>query len=146
MKKKIKGFSLLELLVVLMIMSITAGLVFGINFRQKESVIIRSFSSELSRFMRLARSYALLDGLENLCTYHKNDGRIVELLRGKDITVPEEVELVFDGAVHADPFALGVFYPDGSVIMEDFAVKSLSHTYTPELDPLMGRVDFKKES
>jgi prepilin-type N-terminal cleavage/methylation domain-containing protein len=138
------GFSLLELLVVLLIMSVTVGLVLGTNFRQKETVVIRSFVSEFSHFLRTARSHALLDGLENICIYHHDDKKVVETLRGRSVEIPQEVELIFGDAVNANKFDLVSFYPDGSVIVEDFFIKSSRHKYFPEVEPFMGKVQFQK--
>jgi prepilin-type N-terminal cleavage/methylation domain-containing protein len=141
--KTLNGFSLLEMLVVLLIIAVTMGLFFGINFRQKESIIIRSFSSELSMFMAAARGQAILDGRENICVYHPQARLVSEELKHRSLAVPEEIELVFEDSETAEKHVLAIFYPDGSLVLEDFFVRSPEHKYLPEADPFMGRVRFE---
>ena len=140
------GFSLLEMLVVLLIIAVTMGLFFGINFRQKESIIIRSFSSELSMFMIAARGQAIVDGRENICVYHREAKLVTEELKGRSLSVPEELELIFEDHENAAKHVFAFFYPDGSIVLEDFHVRSPEHKYVPEADPFMGRVKFEPET
>lgn len=137
-----EGFSLLEMLVVLLIISVTMGLFFGVNFRQKESVVIRSFASELSMFLQAARGQAVADGRTNLCFYYPEKALITDELKGRNIQVPEGVEIVFKDKDHSERYVFASFFSDGSLILEDFFIKSQEHEYHPEADPFMGRVRF----
>ncbi len=141
------GFSLLELLVVLLIMSVSMGLFFGMNFRQKESVVVRSFASELTMFLAAARSQAILDGLDNACVYKREKNAVIQELNQKAMDVPEEVQLVRHGSEgdDAEEFVLALFQADGSLILEDFVLSSGDLKYFPEADPFMGRVRFEME-
>lgn len=143
--RTLNGFSLLEMLVVLLIIAVTMGLFFRINFRQKESVIIRSFSSEMSMFMAAARGQAIVHGRENICLYLPDSGMITEELKGRELPVPEGVELVFEDSDKTGKRAFASFYPDGSIVLEDFFIRSLEHKFVPEADPFMGRVRFEAE-
>jgi hypothetical protein len=133
------------MLVVLLIISVTMGLFFGINYRQKESVVIRSFSSELSMFMVAARGQAIVDGRENFCLYFPDSRLVTEELKGRSMSVPEEVELVFADHDKLEKLVFAFFYPDGSMVLEDFAILSPEHKLLPRVDPLMGRVRFEPE-
>lgn len=139
----LKGFSLLEMLVVLLIISVTMGLFFGLNFRQKESVVIRSFASEMSMLMTAARSQALLKGKDNFCIYHPEAGRVFEELSGREIAIPEGIELFFRELDPAEKYVFASFFPDGSIILENFVLRSGEHEYVPVSDPFMGRVRFE---
>jgi prepilin-type N-terminal cleavage/methylation domain-containing protein len=139
------AFSLLEMLVVLLIISVTMGLFFGINYRQKESVVIRSFSSELSMFMVAARGQAILEGRENFCLYFPDSRLVTEELKGRSMPVPEDVELVFEDYDKLEKLVFAFFYPDGSLVLENFAIHSPEHKFLPRVDPLMGRVRFEPE-
>jgi len=134
------------MLVVLLIMAVTMGLFFGINFRQKESIVIRSFSSELSMFMAAARGQAIVDGRENICVYHREAGLVTEELKGRSLTVPEDLELIFQDHENTGKHVFALFYPDGSLVLEDFHVRSPEHRYIPHIDPFMGRVRFEPET
>lgn len=136
------GFTLLEMLVVLLIISVSMGLFFGMNFRQKESMIIRSFSSELSMFLSAARSSALLTGRENVCFYNPGSGLVFDELKGVSLAVPEKVDLVFSEFEPDKQMVLAIFYADGALVLEDFFIRSSEHEFFPEIDPFMGRVRF----
>ena len=133
------------MLVVLLIISVTMGLFFGMNYRQKESVVIRSFSSELSMFMVAARGQAILDGRENFCLYFPDSRLVTEELKGRSMPVPEEVELVFEDYDNLEKLVFAFFYPDGSLVLENFAIHSPEHKFLPQVDLLMGRVRFEPE-
>ena len=137
-----KGFTLIELLVVLLIISVTMGLFFGMNFRQKESVLVRSFASELSQFLRTARSYSVLEGLQNLCVYCPETRSVTEELRGRTVQVPEGVDLIFCSSKKVNGFILATFFSNGSLAVEKFSLKSGEYEYFPETDPFSGKVIF----
>ncbi len=141
-----RGFSLLEMLVVLLIIAVTTGLFFGINFRQKESVIVRSFSSELAMFLSAARGQAIVDGRDNICVYFPEAGLVTDELKGRVLAVPEGVELVFTDHEKMEKRAFASFFPDGSLVLEEFTVKSSEHEFRPRADPFLGKVVFEQEA
>ncbi len=140
--QKNRGFTLIELLVVLLIIFVSMGLFFGMNFRQKESVLVRSFASELSQFLRAARSYAVLEGLQNNCTYCPETRTVTEELRGNTVQVPEGVELFFCSSKKDYGFILATFFSNGSLVIENFGLMSGEHVFLHETDPFLGRVSF----
>ena len=140
--QKNMGFTLIELLVVLLIIFVSMGLFFGMNFRQKESVLVRSFASELSQFLRTARSYAVLEGRQNFCMFCPETRSVTEELRGRTVQVPEGVDLVFCGGSKGNGFVLATFFSNGSLIIEKFSLKSGEYVYFPETDPFSGKVSF----
>lgn|GEM_PF-1156628 len=137
-----RGFTLLELLVVLLIISISMSLFFGMNFRQKDAVIGRSFASELSQLMRTARSHALLAGQQNTCEYCPENRMIMEQLKGRFLKVPDAVHLIYEGNVLEKDFVFAAFFPDGSLVVETFAIRAGELMLFPETDPFLGRVRF----
>ncbi len=136
-----RGFSLLELLVVLLIISVAGGLFFGMNFRQKEAIEARAFASELSQFMRTARSHAILEGRDNLCEYNPEAASVQETLRGKTIKAPQGVQLVFEDARDGES-VFAIFFADGSMVVDDFVVTSGEFRLFPVVDPFLGRISF----
>ncbi len=139
------GFTLLEMLVVLLIITVATGLFLGMNFRHKDSVAARSFASELSQFMRTARSYAILEGRENLCEYHPLESKVVERLKGRYLRLPDNVELVFEDKEKDQKHIFASFFEDGSLIVDSFAVRAGEHVLLPQTDPLLGKVRFRLE-
>jgi len=139
---RLRGFTLLELLVVLLIISVSMGLFFGMNFRQKESVLARSFASELSQFMRTARSHALIAGRQNTCEYLPEKRMVVEQLKGRSLKVPDEVQLIFKDNGAEENFVFAAFFPDGSLVVDPFVVRAGETVLLPETDPFLGRVRF----
>ena len=142
--QKHRGFTLVELLVVLLIISVSMGLFFGMNFRQKESVLVRSFASELSQFLLTARSYAVLEGRQNYCLYCPETRSVTEELRGRTVQVPEGVDLIFCSSKKGHGFILANFFSNGSLIIEKFSLKSGDYVYLPETDPFSGKVSFNQ--
>lgn len=133
---------MLELLVVLVIMSITAALFFGINFQQKESLALRTFASDLTRFFLASRSNSLVAGLENRCLYNPEANEIREELKNNRLKVPESVEISLNGFQHQKRIALVVFFENGSMALEDFFLTSGETHLYPQQDLLSGRVRF----
>ena len=140
-----KGFTLLELLAVLLIISVSTGLFLGMNFRQKESVQARSFASEMSQLMRTARSHAIMDGQLNLCEYQGKSGRVVEQLRGRSLAVPDKVKLYFADLESDESMVFASFFSDGSLIIENFELRAGDIRMLPEADPFTGRVRFVQQ-
>lgn len=133
---------MLELLVVLVIMSITAGLFFGMNFQQKESLVLRTFASDLTRFFMTSRSNSLVTGLENRCFYNPETSEIREELKGIQIKVPETVEISLNDFQHQERIILAVFFENGSVALEDFILISGETYFYPQKNLLSGRIRF----
>lgn len=139
---KREGFTLLELLVVLILMSLATGLFLGINFRQKESLQARAFATELSQFLRTARSQAMVQGRKNTCRLGKGGAEVQDSLRGKSLAVPGGVRIKLQNPQGDKPL-LATFYPDGSLVLEELRLVSEQQSLRPKADLLLGKVEFE---
>ncbi len=134
------GFTLLELLVVILIMSISMGLFLGLNYGQKESVQLKAAGRELAQLFKTAKSYALLQGKKNKCLYLSEENIIKDELRGKKVSLSEKIVISSVNTSNDEPIALATFYPDGSAQAEKITLKSGSKTINIKIDPLLGQV------
>jgi prepilin-type N-terminal cleavage/methylation domain-containing protein len=137
------GFSLLELLVVMLIMSVTMGLFLGYNHGQQGTVQMRAAANESRQFLRLAQGYALLEGRDNTCLYQTQGHVLTETLRGRELQLPEKVRLtVGDEASLSDANAtVTVFYADGSSQGGEFSLAAEGQEVRLRIDPVLGEAE-----
>lgn len=135
-----RGFSLLELLAVLLIISVATGVFFGYNYTQRDTVRLRSAVGELRQFLRLAQGYALLEGQENVCVYDGQKHVFRETLRNRELALPEAATVGLDDADGGTetPRFVTRFYPDGSATGGTVHLSAAGLELTVRIDPVLG--------
>ena len=96
-----RAFTLVELIVVVAIMGMGLSLFLGINYHQREAFRWRTNLRELQVFLKVARSYAVLERRLNECRYNPQTKRFREGLRGKKMTLTAAAELVLSAEQRA---------------------------------------------
>lgn len=159
-----KAFTLVELIVVVAIMTMGTALFLGINYRQRETFYWRSNLRELHLFLKVARSYAVLERRTNSCVYSLKRRCFRESLRGKQVELADGVELVLseeqqalveagsgvrvatevDKAVKKPGVVMVTFYADGGASGGPLEVRSGRKGATLEIDPLTGAVKMEE--
>ncbi len=144
------GFSLFELLVVVLIMSVSLGLFLGFNYRQQASVQLKAQGHALVQLMRAARSTAIVRGQSNRCLYDPQTRTVRTSIKGQVHALPSSVELLLKDAGPEEKVELAVFYPDGSAETEEISLRSTEgdQHVGVQVDPLFGeiRLSTKQES
>ena len=140
------GFSLLELLVVMLIMSIALGLFLGYNYSQRDTAMLRSAVNETRQFLRMAQGFAILEGRDNECLYLSEGHVLRESLRGRELALPDVVRLDVedDQRPRNEEHALvALFYGDGSALGNTVKLSAANLDMLITIDPILGetRVD-----
>jgi prepilin-type N-terminal cleavage/methylation domain-containing protein len=135
-----KGFTLLELLVVLIIIAISFGVFLGYNYTQRESVQLQAAGKTIVRFLQAAKSYSLLDGHKNACHYVPTEHRLQESLRPRSVSIPSDIEVKASKSAQKDKVLLATFYPDGSALAGQIELRSTQKRVLIRIDPLLGKV------
>ena len=154
------AFTLVELIVVVAIMTMGMSLFLGINYRQRETLRWRSNLRELHVFLKVARSYAVLERRFNECRYNLEQRSFVEGLRGKRVELAVGVECVLSDeqqalvdagaggktttddavAVEKPEIVIVTFYADGGASGGPLELRGGSKGAFLEIDPLTGEV------
>lgn len=134
------GFTLIELVVVVLLIMISIGLVASVNFSQRDSLRLKSTGRQLYSFLQAARSQAILQRQVNRCWYVVGQGRVNSDLRAQSLNFSPGVELWPGSNAQDEKIFLAHFYPDGSAAAANFCIKSGSDFITIQIDPLLGFV------
>ncbi len=154
------AFTLVELIVVVAIMGMGLSLFLGINYRQRESFRWRTNLRELHVFLKVARSYAVLERRHNECLYSFEQRSFSESLRGKQVELAPGVKLVLsdeqqvlvealeneveDGEVDIEAAkseaVMVTFYADGGASGGPLEIRSGRRGAFLKVDPLTGAV------
>ena len=114
MKFNSDGFTLLELVVVLVILGIIGSLVFvnvGKSFTQKKRKI---FAHEMVSLCKKARRMAAGQGIISTF-YISSDQRRCWIDKEKSVNIPQEMRIEGEGVLRLDRGIFGIrFFPDGS--------------------------------
>lgn len=139
------GFTLLELLVVMVLLALSVSIWYGINFRQRDSFRLKTATRSLHSFFLASRSYALLADQDNECRYLPDSRTIEESLRQRQLQLPEgiAISLSAEGDVLQEPESLLTFYADGSAAGGPFFIHSGSRQLAMEVDPILGKVSVR---
>lgn len=135
------GFSLLELLVVMLIMSIALGVFLGYNHSQRETVKLRSAVNETRQFLRMAQGFAILEGRDNECLYVSEGHALQESLRGRKLALPDVVRLNVEDdppARNDDHLLVTLFYGDGSALGATVKLSAANLEMLITVDPILG--------
>ncbi|RMG04004.1 MAG: prepilin-type N-terminal cleavage/methylation domain-containing protein [Nitrospirae bacterium] len=137
-----KGFTLLELIIVLLLIGIIAGLV-GISIANSvPSNRFRSDVRTLASLMRYASKRAVYTGLEKTLEIDLDEKTVT--YEGKvRIRFPEgtgiSIKTPDGGEIEMEKYRF-VFYPEGGTEGETVIIKRGGKGFTLELDPLLGAV------
>ncbi|MCD6430554.1 MAG: prepilin-type N-terminal cleavage/methylation domain-containing protein [Deltaproteobacteria bacterium] len=154
------AFTLVELIVVVAIMAMGVSLFLGINYRQRETFRWRSNLRELHVFLKVARSYAVLERRNNDCRYNFEQRSFIESLRGKRVELAAGVEFVLSDEQRAliearenagaaaeveveeskPEIVMVTFYADGGAAGGPLEIRGGRKGAFLEIDPLTGEV------
>jgi len=101
-----RAFTLVELIVVVAIMGMGLSLFLGINYRQREAFRWRTNLREIQVFLKVARSYAVLERRSNPCSFNFKTRTFSEKLRGRKVVLTEAAELKLSAEQQTDLDAL----------------------------------------
>ncbi len=101
-----RAFTLVELIIVVAIMGMGLSLFLGINYRQREAFRWRTNLRELQVFLKVARSYAVLERRSNPCSFNFKSRIFHEKLRGRKVRLTAAAELKLSPEQQAELDAL----------------------------------------
>ena len=160
-----RAFTLVELIVVVAIMGMGLSVFLGINYRQREAFRWRTNLRELHVFLKVARSYAVLERRTNICRFNPKKKQFSEALRGRQMTLTAQAELVLSAAQSTALAAaesklevaeddetkpvpriiLFTFYADGGASGEPLLLKSGRRQAVLEVDSLTGGIKLTEQ-
>ncbi|MGV8073655.1 MAG: Tfp pilus assembly protein FimT/FimU [Syntrophobacteraceae bacterium] len=137
-----RGFSLIELMVVLFIMTITAGIILprvGAGWKHIEN---KEFLQEFVQTIKRARLFAMNSG--DIVPFRiRSSERLYDVAFPPQKVIPENVDIYADN-LERDPETgdhLIFFYPDGSLVGNDIEIVfDKGQTYHISIHPLFGTV------
>ncbi len=143
-----RGFTLIEILIVMLLIAVSSALFLGFNAQQQFRFRAQSAARQLYALVHTAQGYAILDHAENICSYDPVEHAIVEKLRGKKLMLPPSVTASLveqDGTpfVSSDQKAdeaiqLVRFYPDGGADGSLIRLEAGGKTLFVIVDPILG--------
>jgi prepilin-type N-terminal cleavage/methylation domain-containing protein len=141
-RRRDRGFTLLELIVTMMIISLSVGLAMPNIARSMEGVRVRAQIAGFSAMLRHGRELAISAHASHTVVVDQAAHRMVIRAGGTDGEVRQARALPADLTVAATPpTALAVrFEPQGTSSGGDFHVSSGSFNYRVTVAPLTGRV------
>ena len=135
------GFTLLELLVVLVILVLSATAVMSIGRSSLESARVRSFMVEAEALFRDARTSAIENHVQTAVMIDVK-GRRLSLEGGRSLAMPQGVSLDAKVAVPKDGGLPAVrFYPSGASSGGELAFTFRGRSYGLRINWLTGRAD-----
>ncbi len=136
------GFTLIELIIVVLLISISLGVLAGRNYSQQDSLKLRVAARNLYSFLLGARSAAVLGRAENRCVYHRGADSVSDSLRQRQLRLPAAVTMALPASLDDDPplaqWDVVTYYADGS--STGSAIKLLCGASQLQLhvDPVLG--------
>ena len=147
-----KGFTLLELMVVLVLVTFAVGLV-GVNFASRlASFKIRSAAREISATIKYAKSYAQLKDTEQTIVVDLDERKYwLEGDRNKSAQMQEDVRMTVGlpgEAYHEEGKWEIHFFAEGGISsdIEAIVLSNESLSFRIELDPIVGSTVVQLES
>ena len=142
--RKSDGFSLVELLVVLSIIALVAGLAVPVLRTTSPRFELSGAANAMGSALRAARAAAIATNREIVFELDVETGRFGTNLRGKGGAVPDGVGIELVAArteVIEGTRGRIRFYPDGTSTGGEVKIKRSDHTATVKVDWFNGRVD-----
>lgn len=154
-----QGFTLMELIVVMIILALSMSLFLGLNFRFKDKLLLQATARKVRSFLISARSQAQLQARDNLCVYHPQS-RLLRQNAKSFIKLPDKIQILTAkesmamnpssrltslGPSNAGSSGKGIplvlFFPDGGATNSIFYLKDRSgNRIMIHVDPLLGDV------
>lgn len=135
---------MLELVVVAFLITLSLSLVVGVNFKQRDSLQVRSSARELYSFLLSVRSQAILQDRDNRCWYLPEQNKVVSEFRQRALVFPDTVSLLFPSenlqSAGLGKILIANFYPDGSASGGDLCLQAGPRAMTVRVDPILGFV------
>lgn len=138
-----RGFTLLEVLVVLVIGAVMYALVLGVPFRGASIADLKSAARSLASGLRQAQSTAMVSRRDALLTVDMETREYILAGETEPKRLPKDIELKLVTAqseVTSDTRGAIRFYPDGSSTGGRITVKAGERQYLVDVDWLTGRV------
>ena len=138
-----RGFTLLELLVVLVIGAVMYALILGVPFRGASVADLKSAARSLASGLRQAQSMAMVSRRDAVLTVDMEARAYVLAGETEPKSLPKDIELKLFTAqseVVSDSRGGIRFYPDGSSTGGRITVKAGERQYLVDVDWLTGRV------
>lgn len=141
------GFTLLELLVVLVILGLAAGAVFQAGRTSSETAKVRSFLIQAEAMMRQARTTAIETMADQDVVIDTKGRQLVDATRGMVLDVPPGVSL--DGKLARVPEAgkngfVVRFYPSGGSSGGSLPFRFRNQIYELRINWLTGNADVRR--
>jgi len=160
-----RAFTLVELIIVVAIMGMGLSIFLGFNYRQQEAFRWRTNLRELHVFLKVARSYAVLERRTNVCRFNLKEKKFSEELRGRKMTLTAPAELVLSEAQQAalataardltvaedddtkpvPQIILFTFYADGGASGEPLLLKNGRRQAILAVDSLTGTIKLTEQ-
>lgn len=153
------GFSLVEILVVVAIMSLGIGVFLGVNFNQRQALLWRTKLREFQVGLRAARSQAILHRGQNDLVYYPEAKICRQTLSERRVELGEAISFELNAAqqekleaarqaADADQevsLVLFSFYPDGGAAGAPLILRSGRRRARLLVDPLTGSVSLEED-
>lgn len=131
--KNTQGFSLLELLTVLLLLALLAGISAPAVGRYLDSLSFRKQTATLFAALRYARLMAISKGATVIVSFDGADGNVMEFRGGVEETREFDLE---EGASFAMDTEEIIFYPEGQATAAQLTSTMGDRVQTISLDPL----------
>ena len=139
-----RGFTLIEMIVVMVLISVSAATVFGYNFAQQENLRLKGAAREAYSFLRTSRSYAIMEGRDNVCTYVIDERRFVDNLGNISMELPEDVSMEmpegFVRTMDVKTVDVARFHAQGTADPDVIVLASSEKRLLLTIDPVLGEV------
>lgn len=136
------GFTLLEMIVALILLSVAVTLVFGFNVRQKDRLVLQEFGTTLCAYLQLTRSSALAEGRRKVCLLDRESMDVFSPGLGRVVRIPEGVDIRRVNPLRTEGNGterLMEYFMDGSSSGGEVELAYGENIGVIEVDPLLGR-------
>lgn len=142
-----RGFTLVEVIIVIFIVGLSLSLVLGLTVRQQATVQLQTTARELYAFLKVARGYAIVQGRDNACVYLPQANAVRESLKGRVLEFPRDLRLA--PRPEDDPVKdriVAEFYSDGSASGGELKLVFGDKALVLTIDPVLGEAKIRKEA
>jgi general secretion pathway protein H len=141
------GFTLLELLVVLVILGLAAGAVLQAGRSSSETAEVRAFLIQAEAMMRQARTTAIETSVDQDVVIDTRARQLIDATRGTELKVPAGLSL--DGKLARVPESgkrgyIVRFYPSGGSSGANLPFRFRDQVYELRVNWLTGRADVRR--